>query len=436
MEAKNFLKFIISLFLTISFLGSGFCFPILTKAQQENNNLRILYQGNLNNSDGTPVQDGKYNIRFRIYDSEEEGNILWEEQYTFYDAVFIKDGNFEIILGRKNPININLNQPSFWLGTAIGTKNDSGDIVWNEEMKPRKKIISLSDLLKEEGLQSLEENGITDQEWQTIYQLLEKKLNEKANLVFLFNMDQLKEETASSSISSASSKLFNTFQDLINFISGKISEILDQISKIRDKIENLSIKLGDISTLLGDIKYKIDTLYEVLVVDKGLTPLTNAEQETTYKKQKVERLILKEGENSIRILNQSVTEDALIFVSFLDDPGSEWWISEKIPGNSFNISLRQPAQKDLRFDYWILTEQEIREEMQQSLTNQTSTQPVEPQQSPEQQQSTTSEEQIQQSTEQLQQPPAEETTTEQQSSTEQQSPSTENSPTESPVSGQ
>ena len=46
----------------------------------------------------------------------------------------------------------------------------------------------------------------------------------------------------------------------------------------------------------------------------------------------------------------------MIFISFLEDPGSSWWISEKIPGSSFNISLEAPVEKDLIFDYWILNE--------------------------------------------------------------------------------
>ena len=389
MHYKKFLKLITNLLLVISLLGAGFCFSKPISAQVETNtqedtggiqeeteeetspqeepeppkNLRILYQGDLADAEGNPIEEGRYNMRFGIYDVAEEGNILWEEEYIYYNAISIKDGQFKIILGRTNPIELDLSQGSFWLGVTIGTVTEEGEISWDKEMEPRKRIIALSKLLEEEGL--LEKEELTDKKWEEILQLIKEKLGEQPDLVILFDLEQFGEIGAEEVPGGFSSTLFNLLQNLINFISEKLSEIKDRISEIGEKVDIVLLKLEGIGSVLADIKYKIDVLYDILVVQKGLgsaqIPETSLE-EMNYNKQKVESLILKEGETSVRIFNQLVKEESLIFVSFLDEPGSSWWIAEKIPGHSFTISLQEPAPQDIRFDYWILDEEEVKEQ--------------------------------------------------------------------------
>lgn len=359
MEKKenNFIKIIQGTVLILILLGTSLLLTKTIKAQESGNNLselRILYQGILNNSDGTLAQDQRYNVKFKIYDDKETGNVLWEEEHAFYDAVFVKDGKFKIILGRKTPLNLNLNQPSFWLGLAIGKLDEENNIKWEEEMKPRKLIISLSELLKEEGLEALEQDGLTEEEWNTIFDLIDKKFGDQPDLVVLFDTSQLK--NLGTVGGQTSSKLFDVLKDLITFISDKISQILEEVSKIRDKIELISVKLEGMSSILADMKFKIDTLYNILVVDKGLAPV-QPEKETNYSEQRIERMIFKGGESSLRIFNDKVKENSLIFISFLEDPGESWWISEKVPGYSFVVSFKSPREKDLVFDYWILNEE-------------------------------------------------------------------------------
>jgi hypothetical protein len=354
MNCKNFLKLTISSLLIISFLGIGFCFPKLIKAQEEFSDLRILYQGSLLDSEGNLVEDGKYNMRFVIYDSETEGNILWQEEYTSYNAVFVRNSQFKIILGRETPISLNLDQGPFWLGITIGTETQGGGIIWDIGMEPRKKIISLSELLDEKGLNYLKEEGLTEDDWEEIFQLLEEKLEEQPNLVVLFDLEQVG-KTATGTDDNL--QLFSLLQNLISFLSEKISEI-------GEKLNEILIKLDRIISSLNNMGRKIDTLYDVLVVDEGLAPAEvppTPLEETIYNNQKVENLILRAGESSIRISNQSIKEGSLIFISFLDDPGSSWWISEKVPDHSFTLSLKEPASQDLRFDYWILNEEEPEE---------------------------------------------------------------------------
>jgi hypothetical protein len=351
---KNLTGKIGKIFLILILLSTVFCFGKTAKAQQgPSDNLRILYQGTLNNTDGSPVPDGKYNMRFVIYDDEEQGNALWEEDQAFYDNVFIKDGKFKIILGRKNNINLNFSQPVYWLGIRTGNLNETDLVIWNEEIKPRKKVISLSQILKEEGMENLEEDGLSEEEWGTIFDLLEKKMEGQPDLVVLLNTKDFLNNNNTSSESS--SKLAGVLKSLINFISGKISQIFEEISKIREKIEGISLKLEGITSVLGEMSFKIDALYKILVQDKGLAP--QGSESVFYQSKKTERMIFKTGENSLRVFDQSVQEDSLIFISFLEDPGSNWWISEKVPGYSFDISLKEPAQKDLMFDFWIINEE-------------------------------------------------------------------------------
>lgn len=354
MSCENFLKLTIKLFLVISLLlGVGFCFPKSIQAQEESiNSLRIFYQGTLLDSEEKPVEDGNYNMRFSIYDAETEGNILWQEEYAFYNAVSIKNGQFKIILGRTKPINLKIEEGPFWLEVSIGNLTEDGEIIWNLGTEQRKKIMSLSDFLKEEGLDYLKEDGITEEEWEEIYQLLEKKLKEQPNLVFLLDLEQIKTNGNNSSF-----QLFDTLRIFINFISEKVLEIGDKISEIGGKIDEILKRIEEITLALFNIGEKVDRLYQVLVADKGLgpeeLPLESSETKN-YTSQKFERLTIKAGESSIRVFNESIKAESLIFVSFFDDPGSQWWISKKVPENSFTISLKEPAPQDLRFDYWIL----------------------------------------------------------------------------------
>ena len=336
--------FFIVLFVTIGL----FCLFNYLSAQ-ESANLRIFYQGALTDSKGNPVEDGRYNMRFAIYDSQEGGNILWQEEYTFYNAIFVKDGKFQVILGRKNPINLDFEQGPYWLGVAVGEETELGEITWNIGIDPRKKIVSLSQIIEEEGL--------TNEGTENISKIVEEKLGKQPGLVVIFNLEDIEKIKEKGATSSGGFSI-GVFQDLLSFISEKISWIADKLSEIGEKINEIITKLEGIKSVLVEMSRKIDVLYNVLVADKGLVPQESpatSSEEVIYTHKKVERLILKGGEKSVKIFNESIKKDSLIFVSFLDEPGSAWWISEKAPGE-FTISLRKPAPHDLTFNYWILNE--------------------------------------------------------------------------------
>ena len=252
-------KLLITIFLTVILLIGGFCFVKIANAQEEPenlSNLRILYQGQLFDSEGNPLEDGRYNMRFVIYDEETQGNILWQEEYTFYNAISVKESQFKVILGRENPINLNLYEAPFWLGITLGTLAEENQVQWGEEIQPRKKITTLSEIL---GVEEL-----TPEQWENLSQLVKEKLGEETDVVLLFDLSQL-ENLETGKVTNFSSNIVNFFQNFINFISEKISEIGEKINQILTKIDSI------ISTL-AELKHKIDVLYEVLIVQQGLEP--------------------------------------------------------------------------------------------------------------------------------------------------------------------
>ena len=94
----------------------------------------------------------------------------------------------------------------------------------------------ISKFLKEEELSYLEEDGLTEDEWETIFQLLEEKLGKQPNLVVLFELEQVG-EVGIGEAANFGSQLFDILQNLINFTSEKISEIGDKIYEIGEKIK-------------------------------------------------------------------------------------------------------------------------------------------------------------------------------------------------------
>ncbi len=75
----------------------------------------MSYQGVLTGTDGFPVPDGSVSLTFRLYDSSENGDTLWEETQD----VSVSKGIFNVILGSSNPLNIPFDK-QYWMGISIG----------------------------------------------------------------------------------------------------------------------------------------------------------------------------------------------------------------------------------------------------------------------------------------------------------------------------
>ncbi|MBX7153659.1 MAG: hypothetical protein K1X91_01770 [Bacteriodetes bacterium] len=89
----------------------------------------INYQGALALPNNDPVPDAQYNVTFRMYDSETNGNELWAEQQT----VVTFQGVFDAILGNKTLLNLAFDKP-YWLSVQIEGQ---------QEMTPRVPLVSV-----------------------------------------------------------------------------------------------------------------------------------------------------------------------------------------------------------------------------------------------------------------------------------------------------
>jgi len=282
-DKKNNVVFSV-VFLGVLFLTLGFG---IVRAQNYSN-LRIFYQGTLATSEGEPVEDGRYNMRFLIYDAQEGGNIIWQEEHSFYDAVFVRGGKFQVILGRKNPINLDFDKGPFWLGTMIGEETETGDIVWNIGKEPRKEIVSLSQVLEEE---------FSSQKLEDLSQIIKDKIGSQPNTVVVFSLEELEKMKGKNTTTSGIS--LGIFQNFINFITDKLSFIVEELSKIGEKLDAIFSKLSEIASSIVEMGNKIDILYKVLIIDKGLVPKeeikpsSQGSENIIYTKKKFENLYQK-----------------------------------------------------------------------------------------------------------------------------------------------
>jgi hypothetical protein len=91
----------------------------------------INYQGMLTKSDGkTPVDDGNYNLTFKIYGSLAGTDSLWRE---YHSNVPITNGLFSVILGSVTTLNLPFDT-TYWLGIKVGA---------DPELSPRAQLTSV-----------------------------------------------------------------------------------------------------------------------------------------------------------------------------------------------------------------------------------------------------------------------------------------------------
>jgi hypothetical protein len=91
----------------------------------------INYQGMLTQSNGTtPVDDGNYNLTFKIYGSLSGTDSLWRE---YHSNVSVTNGLFNVILGSITTLNLPFDT-TYWLGIKVGS---------DPELSPRIQLTSV-----------------------------------------------------------------------------------------------------------------------------------------------------------------------------------------------------------------------------------------------------------------------------------------------------
>ena len=78
----------------------------------------ISYQGKVTDSGGTPVPNGNYTMRFRIYNAPSGGALRWDSGNR---TVALNDGVFNVQLGENTVLNLNFEEDYWLLVTFQGT---------------------------------------------------------------------------------------------------------------------------------------------------------------------------------------------------------------------------------------------------------------------------------------------------------------------------
>jgi len=77
----------------------------------------LSIQGILKKSNGVAVEDGNYNLVFKLYTTETGGTAIWMETQS---AVEVSNGIYSAVLGVLNPLNVPFNQ-LYYLGVTVGS---------------------------------------------------------------------------------------------------------------------------------------------------------------------------------------------------------------------------------------------------------------------------------------------------------------------------
>ncbi len=129
--------------------------------------------------------------------------------------------------------------------------------------------------------------------------------------------------------------------------------------------ENGEIKPGDFLTASSQRGYAMKAAKPCYVIGKALEPLNGKSgkilclvEPSWYNPHAAGgtfasgNFVMKKGETKVKVNDSNMQQNSKVFVSMLTNPGSHYWISEKDNG-SFTITLEQPSESDVRFDYFI-----------------------------------------------------------------------------------
>lgn len=109
----------------------------------------IRYQGQAVDTNGVPLE-GPYTLKFRLYNAETAGTVVWEETQT---NVPISKGHFSILLGSVAALSgLDWAQPC-WLSVQVNSE---------PELAPRQQITSVPLALRAKTAEVVKTSGVTD----------------------------------------------------------------------------------------------------------------------------------------------------------------------------------------------------------------------------------------------------------------------------------
>lgn len=356
----------------------GLIFSLGAFAQEEN--LKIFFSGLLRNSQGETAETGSYNMRFSLYQSPTTTDVLWQEEFLGENKVNIISGKFQVILGSQNPFSLDIKNDKYWLGASVGGSEEIP--IWDEEMKPRIPVVTLESLfldgslevsheefikaLLEEFKQSATSSQALDQ--RAFLRFLQEKLmgaEGQAVIISPQALNLLFEEILNfeSDVTNVLpegfwASLLQFFRDILNTISQSLTQVFEQLNEIVARLVNIETKQDEIISILTDGASEEDTLgLEQIENDIQRTPMVSRFGTEFIVEDFGEALIL-QGETTVKVFSPYLTNNSKIFVTPKSPIEGMWWISDKLLGEYFEVSILTPPSQDLRLDYWIITPKE------------------------------------------------------------------------------
>ena len=89
-------------------------FCLLAFAKNANAQATLSVQGSLQNFNGTAVDNGVYDITFKLYTTDNGGTAIWSE----VQSVSVVSGVYSVHLGEVNPLDVSFDQ-TYYLGLTI-----------------------------------------------------------------------------------------------------------------------------------------------------------------------------------------------------------------------------------------------------------------------------------------------------------------------------
>lgn len=370
-------KYFVAVFLF--FIINSIVFAQTTEQNTAQNSAwRILFEGKLTDTEGKAVPNGKYNVKFSIFDAPEQGNEVWEEIFEKDDRIEILNGNFQVMLGERKPINLNFNEKDYFLAVSIGGSTETP--YWDEPMKPRRKIITLEKLLNPDSslifspgelidalikeFELLDVDSSTKSSSAAFIEFLKNKLKAPDGSTIIVNLDTLQNILAKAAqFEVDKSKKLEASQPssegILDFFVRIINTLIQKIGLIFEKI-------GQIFSYLINISDKVDKIYDIV----SKTPATNINQQGAaldsqisqfkptqiFGKAKIEK-----ATNMVFVEVPQINDSSKIFITFETPPPFVWWISQKIPGRGFSLATYPQTTTEVNFDWWLVNDLNFQE---------------------------------------------------------------------------
>lgn len=342
-------------------------------------NWRILFDGKLTDADGRPVADGNYNARFAIFDAEEEGSEVWLEIFEKDNRIKVLEGNFQAMLGQVSPIDLDFNKGDFYLSVSIGGSDETP--VWDKEMKPRRKIITLEKLLSGEELilseselidalikefESLDAGGTLrpDRSAAAFIEFIKNKLKAPDGSTIIVNLNTLQKILEKAAVISQvkETKAAEAGGGFLEFFIRIINTLIEKIAQIFEKI-------GQIFTYLINISDKVDKIYDIVSKPNANQAVSPEGHEAVGGEFSMNALTtqafgsgsVEKNSSSLFVEAPQVDNSSKIFITFKRSPPFVWWISQKLAGQGFYISLYPQAADNISFDWWIVNNLNFKE---------------------------------------------------------------------------